>query len=74
MKTPKSLTAKGKVLAIVLLTFVMLQLSSVKSKAERPVGGDCSTYCYFYNPDYNCVLTYSDGSQTVCWYSNPWGL
>lgn len=74
MKFQKKMTLKIKVLAIVFLSIVMLQLTSLKSKAEKPSSGDCNTYCYFYNPDYNCVLTYPDGSQTICFHSNPWGL
>lgn len=69
MKSLKSRNLKAKFYAIVaVLTLLFVQFSLKTFAQLEDSGGDCDTYCRFYNPNYDCRITYVSGNTVTCSY------
>lgn len=67
---------KSKLMSAILLAVLFLTLTPNLSPAqendlESGVSA-CNTYCYWYNPNYDCIITYSNGFVVTCYNRHPW--
>lgn len=65
MKKSKIAKWIGRFSFLFLLTFLVFQLSQTKTKANVK-GGTCDTYCYWYNPNYDCVVQGAPWGDVHC--------
>lgn len=67
---------KAKLMSAIVLTVLFLALTPNLSPAQdynlESVGSTCDTYCHWYNPNYNCIVTNSSGFTVTCYNRNSW--
>lgn len=76
MNTLKKESMRKKLIAFAFFSVLSLGLFKLTLQAQAPKDDNvnlCSTYCYWWNPNYNCVITDTEGGWSItCHFRHPY--